>query len=266
MSRCPKYYEMKVDGNGLNVMVRPRYCQKWSCPRCGKQKAYSTALSLATTVAQLTEEDSSASPRLRFLSCTFAQNRVDPETAWAQIGDAVQAFCRRLKNQKRSQVTAYAWVIGRHRNGYPHAHVMTVGGRFLPASHLQAMWAKGSGFGGSVRPSAVRTEMAAWKYFTGNAATKLDDQVSHRIGCSQNISLGPSKTDSRKGPREWTRVIGGPDSIARELSCAGYAVTWRNRDNAMNAGRVLACPAPPLLLGVPLASRGKELQGNAPVP
>ena len=116
MSRCPKYYEAKFSSDGMSVKVRPRYCQKWTCPRCGKQKAHEIALSLATTVAALAEEASGSRQRVRFLSCTFAQKHVDRETAWAQIGPAVQAFCRRLKHQTSSQVIAYAWVVGRHAN------------------------------------------------------------------------------------------------------------------------------------------------------
>lgn len=266
MSSCPKYYEAKFSSDGMSVKVRPRYCQKWTCPRCGKQKAHETAVSLATTVAALTEEAGGSRQRVRFLSCTFAQKHVDRETAWAEIGPAVQAFCRRLKHQKSSQVLAYAWVVGRHKNGYPHAHVMTVGGRFLPVSHLRAVWAKCSTFGGSVRPSAVRTEMAAWKYFAGNAASKLDDQVGRRIGCSQNISLRPARPERPKGAREWARVIGGPESIARELSQAGYVVAWKNKDNAVNALRVLATPAPPVLFGIPLANQGNVMPGQAPMP
>lgn len=264
MSRCPKYYEVKFSKDGLAVKVRPRYCQKWTCPRCGQKKAHETAISLATTAAALTEV--SASHRVRFLSCTFAQKHVDRETAWAQIGPAVQAFCRRLKYQKSSEVLAYAWVIGKHRNGYPHAHVMTVGGRFLPVSHLRAIWARCSDFGGSVRPSAVRTEMAAWRYFAGNAASKLDEQVGRRIGCSQNISLRPARSESPKGAREWTRVSGGPGSIARELAEAGYIIAWKNKDNAVNALRVLATPAPPVLLGIPVAGQANGIPGQAPVP
>lgn len=216
-------------------------------------------------------------PGLRFHVSLTLPGNIPLEEQESILKDSLR---RLLQHAKRTfdNPLHYAWVIGTHRNGHPHVHMLvnrdlrraSRRGRRIP--WLKSVWFSMT-HGHQVKAVEIKpgTEANVVQYILQNLfETVLRGQVTGRkYGCSRSIKLRPARR--HPDPGKWTR---NKHPTAYYARLAGQTDLFMNREViVLNDTAVSSAPGrgeAPLerrgAVGGPTVPAGAGAGAGAPVP
>ena len=223
MASCPNscVTMSRHTDDGAAVRIWPGMCKSWDCPHCGPIKAGRWNNAVGRAIRRRANED--GRPRARHIVLTVSARRHSLDEAWAIAQTAKTEFMEDM--QERYGPLRYVWVLARQDNGYPHIHIIVMGGRFMPQKQLRAGWGKRGG--GHVWVHLAYDLPGLVRYLAGQLPGVLPEVVKRRWSTSRGRNpVLYEPFESRAGPArpKATLHMKSPKAVAREYERQGMKV------------------------------------------
>ncbi len=223
MAACPNspVTLSAVVQDGQAVLVWPGMCERWECPHCGPITAGRWNNALGRAIRR--RIGASPTARVRHLVLTVSARQHSPEGAWEIAQREKSAFMEDM--QKRYGPLRYVWVLARNDNGYPHIHIITIGGRYMPQKQLGAGWGKRGG--GHVWVHSAYDYPGLVRYLAGQLPGALPEGVRRRWSTSRDqnpVLYEPFNGGRKPAKRKATPHRKSPQAVARDYEQQGMKV------------------------------------------
>lgn len=117
-----------VKDAGLQVTLLDRSCHSWDCPTASR--------AMKRRVANIFR---AGAPTITGVLTIKVQPGMEPDEAADTLHRNLSILIRRIRRDPRWRWHAYAWVIERHKSGFPHMHFLARGA-YVDQKWLSQQW------------------------------------------------------------------------------------------------------------------------------